>query len=157
MIDFDGFRKHMLDAPRRIEKGLTNGGGWRPVLTIDSRGSLYVVPVEALVDDRERWDEAVAGRLSQLLVERGSRFYALVAPIWMVPADPDSLVMGAKYHPDRQEALAIHLAQRGESETWIAPVSRPNEAGPILGEWRRQDATLGLGVGPLDAAVGAVR
>jgi|KBSMisStaDraftv2_1062788.scaffolds.fasta_scaffold423483_2 hypothetical protein len=143
--NFDAFRTHMLNVPREIGRTLNEYGAWRPVLTLDCRGSLYVVAVAGLLTNREGWLAVAAGKLPELLVEREARFYALVTPAcWVMNGDTPA-----------EETLIVHLARAGHSETWVATIERGN--GKVtLGQWQQRETVDSLGLGPLDAAVGAV-
>jgi hypothetical protein len=158
MTGFADFRDHMLSAPRKIEPGLTEGGSWRPILTFETGAGRYAVPVEVPLEDPGHWERAVAGRLSELLVEREARYYGLVGLVWFIKSvveDFADVEIEVLQRPDRQEGLVVHIARSGHAETYLAKVERPSGAGPKLGPWMDARGFVGLGVGPLDAIIGS--
>lgn len=142
-------RDSIFTAVRDIGRGFTKpADDWVNTLIVDradAKSMVIAVPFHC-AEDKEIFARALPGLFRQWR----PTFAAFVVSAWVSEIKPGPLaeVMAEAIHthgssadPNRFEQVIVELANRRESETWRATITRHDDRPPTLGEFERDQPT----------------
>lgn len=128
--------EYVKDSVREIQSGFTESDDdWIQIGFIVAGSSLNILPLDPLMDDKERLSTEI---LPALIKDRGATLVVLLLNTWMVKLDQANFHgdLQPSKHPDRMETLSLHEFTPAGCGRWAtAQIERHDATPPTLADW----------------------